>query len=77
MQRRDNIRRGDFRLTERGGQAPDDVFQFANVARPAVLLESIEALRRYPFGRQALFARFLQKMGNEIAHVVQPLAQWR
>ena len=54
-----------------------EIFEFADIARPAIFLQPIKRRAFQPFGRQPLVDGNLEEMTNEIADVISPFAQRR
>ena len=68
---------GDHLLGVEGGQATDQVFEFANVARPAITLHALQRGRLHVLHRQAFRCGLLEEMAHKIGHVLGAFAQRR
>src|SRR5690606_2786306 len=59
------------------GKAPDEIFELAHIARPAVALQKLHALTVDGLGRQALLFGLREKVAHEVGNILGPLMQRR
>src|SRR5215831_12364566 len=70
-------RSADCLLRVKRGQPARQIFEFANIARPAMPLETIEGGLIDLLWRQTLSLRLREKVANEVGNVLSSLAQRR
>src|SRR5262249_47429463 len=72
-----DYRRGDCLLWVERGQPASQIFEFANITRPAMPLETLERRLINLFWRQTLSLRLREKVADEVGNVFSPLAKRR
>src|SRR5690349_3539562 len=72
----DHGRSNRFLRVERR-EPPRQIFQFAHIARPAMMLEALKPGLIDLFRRQALALRLGKEMSDQVGYVLDALAQWR
>src|SRR3984893_17367317 len=70
------LRRDGFLRVERG-EPTGEIFEFPNIAWPAIALEAIEGIRLDPFERQTFSGGEHEEMLREIADILEAFAQRR
>src|ERR1700730_4902666 len=69
-------RRDGFLRVERG-EPTGEIFEFPNIAWPAIALEAIEGIRLDPFERQTFSGGEHEEMLREIADILEAVAHRR
>ena len=72
-----NQRVRDHLLRMQGGQTPDQIFEFANIARPAIFLHPVQRRLLDIFLRQSLAGGVFEEMMHEIGNILGAFAQRR
>ena len=61
---------GDRLLRIKGGQAPNEIFQLADIARPAMTLHALKRASVDILERQALLGGELEEMAHQVRYVL-------
>src|SRR5690554_4718387 len=71
-----HVEANDFLAVE-DRQPPDEILEFANIARPAIALQMVKSFHVEGFGRQALFFCFCEEVVHQFGDIFRALPERR